>query len=362
MKKRIQSVDFLRGLTIMLMILVNTPGDWSYVYTPLLHAEWNGLTLADFVFPFFLFIVGISISFVYRNKKGNTDVYKKIVTRSLKLIMLGLFLNVFLPYFPFLEITSIRIPGVLQRIGIVFCIVSVLYLNFNKKQLIFTAITILIGYWLWLVCMPLPDGTSPTLERGVHNWANYLDYRILKGHIWKPDYDPEGILSTLPAIVTTITGVFIGQVLVSEIQRKHIFLYVIGACFIVVGYLWSIFFPINKALWSSSFVLVTSGYATLFLGLFHYLMDVKEYRFGNAVKYVGANAISIYFLSSILSKSFYLIKIDSQTSVHQFIFETFFVYQSMDKLLSSFFYAISVVGFYTLFAYFLYKKNIFIKV
>ncbi|WP_306345558.1 acyltransferase family protein [Aquimarina megaterium] len=360
--KRIQSVDFLRGLTIMLMILVNTPGDWSYVYTPLLHAEWNGLTLADFVFPFFLFIVGISISFVYKHKKADRAIYKKILIRSLKLIALGLFINVFLPYFPFIETESIRLPGVLQRIGIIFCVASILYLNCNRKQLIFIAVTILVGYWIWLAYIPLPDGISPTLERGPNNWANYLDYVLLKGYIWKPDYDPEGILSTLPAIVTTITGIFVGEVLVSTAKRKLGLLTVMGGGFMIIGYLWSIFFPINKVLWSSSFVLVTSGYATMFLVLFHYFMDHKKHDFGSLVKYVGANAISIYFSSMILAKSFYLIKIDSQTSVHQFLFETFFVYPSIDKPLSSFFYALVVVGFYTLLAYFLYKKKIFIKV
>ncbi len=360
--KRIQSVDFLRGLTIMLMILVNTPGDWSHVYTPLLHADWNGLTLADFVFPFFLFIVGISISFVYKNKKGNFQVYKKIVIRSLKLILLGLFLNVFLPYFPFIEIESIRIPGVLQRIGIVFCVVSILYLKCTKKQLLFFAVLLLIGYWVWLAYIPLPDGSIPTLERGINNWANYLDYLILKGHTWKPDYDPEGILSTLPAIVTAITGIFVGEILVSTTKRKHIYLTVVGVGLVAVGYIWSMFFPINKALWSSSFVLVTSGYATLFLVLFHYLMDYKEYTFGNIVKYVGANAIIIYFLSSIIAKSFYLIKINSQTSIHQYLFETFFVYPTIDKSFSSLCYALIVVCIYTLLGFVLYKKKIFVKV
>lgn len=346
----------------MLMILVNTPGDWSHVYSPLLHAEWNGLTLADFVFPFFLFIVGISISFVYKHKKGDFLMYKKIVIRSLKLIALGLFLNIFLPYFPFIEMDSIRLPGVLQRIGIVFCMVSVLYLNCNKKQLIFIAASILIGYWIWLVYIPLPDGSIPTLERGASNWANYLDYTLLKGHTWKPDYDPEGILSTLPALVTTITGIFVGEMLVSTVKRKHLLLTVIGVCFIVTGYLWSIFFPINKALWSSSFVLVTSGYATLFLVLFHYFMDNKGRDFGSLVKYVGANAIIIYFLSSMIAKSFYLIKINSDTSIHQFLFEKLFVYSTMDKSLSSLCYALVVVGFYTFLAYVLYKKKILVKV
>ncbi|PKV50304.1 putative acyltransferase [Aquimarina sp. MAR_2010_214] len=361
-KQRVQSVDFLRGLTIMLMILVNTPGDWSHVYTLLLHAEWNGLTLADFVFPFFLFIVGISISFVYKDKKGDWTIYKKILMRSLKLVALGLLINVFLPYFPFIETEAIRFPGVLQRIGIIFCVASILYLNCNRKQLIFIAATILIGYWIWLAYIPLPNGASPILERGVNNWANYLDYLLLEGHIWKPDYDPEGILSTLPAIVTTITGIFVGEILMSDTKRKLVLLTVMGGGFMTIGYLWSIFFPINKVLWSSSFVLVTSGYATLFLVLFHYFMDHKKRDFGSLVKYVGANAIIIYFSSMILAKSFYLIKVNSQTSIHQFLFETFFVYPSIDKPLSSFFYALVVVAFYTLSAYFLYKKKIFIKV
>ncbi|GGX18219.1 acyltransferase family protein [Aquimarina muelleri] len=362
--KRVQSVDFLRGFTVVLMILVNTPGDWNHVYSLLLHADWNGLTLADFVFPFFLFIVGISISFVYKNKKGkaNASVYRKIFIRSFKLILLGLFLNVFLPYFPFIKIESMRIPGVLQRIGIVFCIVSILYLNLHKKQLLYISFFILLGYWIWLAYIPLPNGNLPTLDRGVNNWANYVDFLLLKGNIWQPDYDPEGILSTLPSIVTVLIGVFVGEILVSKIKQKLILLTIISMCLLVTGYVWDVFFPINKALWSSSFVLVTSGYATLFLVIFHYLMDDREYDFGNLFKYVGANAIVIYFLSMVFARSLYLIKINSQTSIHQFLFETFFVYKGIAMPLSSLFYALIVVGFYILLAYFLYKRKIFIKV
>lgn len=360
--KRVQSVDFLRGLTILLMVLVNTPGSWSYVYAPLLHAEWNGLTLADFVFPFFLFIVGISISFVYRDKKKGPTTYKKIFIRSLKLIGLGLFLNTFMPYFPFIDVESVRIPGVLQRIGIVFCITSILFLNLNSKQLLITSLSILIGYWVWLAYIPLPDGTLPTLERSSNNWANYLDYILLNGHTWKPDYDPEGILSTLPAIVTAITGVLIGEILVSKRSQKFSILTIIGVSLILLGCIWSIFFPINKALWSSSFVLATSGCATLLLVMFHYLMDYKEYNFGNIVKYVGSNAILIYFLSSIISKSFGSILIKQDMSVHQWIFENLFVNNLISITFSSLLYALAIVLFYTLLAYFLYRKKIFLKV
>nr|WP_271767072.1 heparan-alpha-glucosaminide N-acetyltransferase domain-containing protein [Aquimarina algiphila] len=362
MVKRIQSVDFLRGFTIILMILVNTPGDWSYVYAPLLHAEWNGLTLADFVFPFFLFIVGISISFVYKEKNRDTTTYKKIIFRSIKLIILGLFLNAFVPYIPFLEIKSLRIPGVLQRIGIVFCIASILYLNCTKRQLLMISGLILVGYWLWLAYIPLPNGASPILQRGSNNWANYIDYELLKGHIWKPDYDPEGILSTFPAIVTTLIGVFIGEILISTKKQKLFFLSTIGMVFIVIGYMWGFLFPINKALWSSSFVLITSGYAILFLVLFYYLMDESKYNFGSVIKSVGANAIIIYFSSSILTKIFYLVHITQDTSIHSWLFECLFVYEFLDRSFSSFIYAIAVVVFYTLMAYVLYKKKIFFKV
>lgn len=362
--KRVQSVDFLRGFTVVLMILVNTPGDWNHVYSLLLHAGWNGLTLADFVFPFFLFVVGISISFVYNSKKGeaNSLVYKKIFIRSFKLIILGIFLNAFLPYFPFIKTESIRIPGVLQRIGIVFCIVSVLYLNFNKKILLYVSLFLLLGYWIWLAYIPLPNGNLPILDRGTDNWANYVDYLLLKGHIWQPDYDPEGILSTLPSIVTTLIGVFVGEILINKQKQKLFLLTTIAICLIVTGYMWSMFFPINKALWSSSFVLVTSGYATLFLVIFHYLMDDKGYSFGNLFKYVGANAIVIYFTSMMFAKSFYLIQIDTEVSVHQFLFETFFVYKDIAMALSSLFYALVVVGFYMVLACFLYKRKIFVKV
>jgi len=360
--KRVQAVDFLRGLTIMLMILVNTPGSWSYVYPPLLHAEWDGLTLADFVFPFFLFIVGISISIAYRHKKKDQDTYKKILIRSLKLIGLGLFLNTFLPYYPFLE-ESIRIPGVLQRIGIVFCVVSILYLNFNSKQLLIISSVLLLGYWIWLAYIPLPDGSLPTLERSQNNWANYIDSKLLKGHTWKPDYDPEGILSTFPAIVSAIIGVLIGETLIkSKKKPKFSFLIITGILLIVSGYILSIFFPINKALWSSSFVLVTSGFATLLLTIFYYFMDHKNYQFGNMVKYVGANAILIYFLSSFISKIFYSINLGKDVTIHQWLFENLFINEIMSKTFSSLLYAIAVVAFYTFFAYVLYKKRIFIKV
>ncbi|UOB16798.1 acyltransferase family protein [Abyssalbus ytuae] len=360
--KRVQSVDFLRGLTILLMILVNTPGDWSHVYPLLLHAQWNGLTLADFVFPFFLFIVGVSISFVYKKKEKSAKTYKKIFVRSVKLVLLGLFLNAFTPFFPFIETESLRFPGVLQRIGIVFCIASVLYLNLNRKALIITSIFTLIGYWLWVAFIPLPNGSLPTLDRSPDNWANYLDYLLLKGHMWKQDYDPEGILSTIPAIISALSGTIIGEMLIQKTENKFKLLISTGLGLLISGIIWGIFYPVNKALWSSTFVLITSGCGTLILAILYYFMDSKNYNFGKIIKSVGSNAIIIYFLSSILSKAFYMIKVDDSRSLHGWLFENLFVYDVITAKLSSFLYALVVVSFYTLLAFILEKKKIFIKV
>ncbi|TNJ45259.1 DUF1624 domain-containing protein [Tamlana fucoidanivorans] len=360
-KKRIQSVDILRGFTIIAMILVNTPGDWDHVYAPLLHAPWHGLTPTDLIFPFFLFIVGISIYFAYKNKKTGGSVYKKIGIRSLKLVGLGLFLNLFTPYFPFVvDIETLRFPGVLQRIGVVFFIASVLYLNFNWKVLLGICVSILLGYWLFLGFMPLPDGTAPTFERATHNWVNYIDLKVLRYHMWQPDYDPEGLLSTLPSIVSCLFGVLIGRLLDRFGQLSILF--IIAVLLLILGYSFNVVFPINKAIWSSSFVLVSTGWGCLFLALIYYLSDVKNIQFPPIFKYVGMNAITLYFLSSFISKCMYLIKIDETYNLHGWLYHNLFMYKFIDLRTSSLLYAFSVCVFYSLLAYFMFKKKIFIKV
>lgn len=363
MKNRVESVDILRGLTIVAMILVNNPGSWGSVYAPLLHAEWHGLTPTDLIFPFFLFIVGISISYAYKNKAISWPTYKKITIRTLKLIGLGLFLAWFLPYWPFLkDFETLRFPGVLQRIGVVFFIAAVLFLNFNWKQLLGIGITILIGYWLFLGFVPLPDGSTPTFDRAPNNWANYVDLNILGKHMWKDDYDPEGLLSTLPAIATCISGILIGKILSSSKLKKVFSLLIVAICLLLLGYIWSIWFPLNKAIWSSSFVLVTSGWASLILAMVYYITDVKKVNTGNIFKYVGMNAITIFFLSGFIAKSFYLTKIGEDYNIHSWLYNTFYTsWISIDKL-ASLAYALTVIAFYLLLGYVMYRKKIFIKV
>jgi len=363
LKNRVESIDVLRGVTIIAMILVNNPGNWSHIYAPLRHADWHGYTPTDLIFPFFLFIVGVSISFAYNNKIGNFITYKKIFIRSLKLIGLGLFLGWFLPYFPFFKpFDQVRFPGVLQRIGIVFFVAAILNLHFNWKILTGIVITLLVGYFLWMGFVPLPNGDLPTFNRAPNNWANYIDVHVLKNHTWKKDYDPEGLLSTLPAIATTLIGVLIGKILLFQYHLKTIKLFIIGVFLLVFGYVWNLWFPINKAIWSSSFVLITAGWASILISILYFLIDKKGITFGTIFKYVGSNAILIFFMSGFIAKSFYLIKISEKTSIHSWLYKNIYTNFIYSDKLASFCYAITVVSFYCIISYVLYKKKIFIKV
>jgi predicted acyltransferase len=362
MRERIVSVDIFRGLTIALMILVNTPGTWEAVYPPLRHASWHGYTPTDLVFPFFLFIVGTSIVFAYQNKQRGPAVYRKIAVRTLKLIGLGLFLGAFTIAFPFiLPFEEIRFPGVLQRIGIVFFAASLLYLNFNWKVLLAIAVTLLLGYWIWMGFIPLQGG-APTYERAANNWANYMDLNILGKHMYKEDYDPEGILSTLPSIVSALLGIFTGLLLVSDRAKKTRALILMGIGMLALGYLWDLAFPINKALWTSSFVVVTAGWANLVLALIYYLSDVRGLSFGSVFRYAGANAITVYFLSSFFTNLFGQIKNEAGVSLHEQLFNSIYVHGGLPLELSSLLYGLTVTGFYLLLGWWMYRKKIFIKV
>ena len=363
MKDRILAVDIFRGMTIVLMILVNNPGTWSNVYGPFLHADWHGYTPTDLVFPFFLFIVGTSIVFSYSGKEVTLLTYKKISVRSLKLIGFGLFLGAFTLSFPFFkDFSEIRFPGVLQRIGVVFFVTAILFVNLNWKKLIATAVVILIGYWIAMAFIPV-QGLASTFDRAPNNLANYVDLNILGSHMWKNDYDPEGILSTIPAIASCILGIFTGLILLSKQQKKTTILIGLGGSYLIIGHLWDIFFPINKALWTSSFVLVTAGWANLLLALIYYITDIKKIQFGSLFRYAGANAITVFFLSSFIAKTFGLIKVNSEgMSLHAWLFNTIFVHDFMSMQLSSLLYAITVMSFYLWVAYYLYKRQIFIKV
>ncbi len=362
--QRIQSVDTLRGITIVAMILVNNPGTWNKVYAPLLHADWHGLTPTDLVFPFFLFIVGISIALAYQNKTPDNKTYKKIIVRSLKLIGLGLLINLFTPNFPFIEdLGTVRIPGVLQRIGIVFLAASIIFLNFSTKAISLITVSILVGYYLLTGFTPLPNGAIPSFENNLNNWSNFVDYHLLGKHMWREFYDPEGFLGTIPSIATSLLGVLTGKILTSTTKYKKEKI-LLGTSFLLLllGYLWNLWYPINKATWSSSYVITSGGWALLILSITYYINDVKEKNISKIFTYVSRNAIVVYFLSMIIAKSFYHIKINDTQNLHGWLYNNLLANFIGDTKLASFLYAFSVVGCYLFLSFYLYRKKIFFKV
>jgi predicted acyltransferase len=298
--KRLVSLDALRGFTIAAMVIVNDPGSWSHVYAPLRHAEWNGCTLTDLIFPFFLFIVGVSIAFAYTWRlEANIQkkqLYRKIITRTIIIYLLGLFLWLW----PDFDFSSIRYTGVLQRISVVFLVCALIFLNTNWKTQIMIAAGILVGYWIIMAYIPVPGIGAPDLSGPEKNWAYYLDSILLPGVMWQKTWDPESILSTFPAIVSGITGMLVGKVILTEKDehKKLVWLF--------TGGIWNWFFPINKNIWTSSYVLYTSGAATMGLAACILLVDMWGYiRWTKIGVVYGANAITVYVLAGMLTLVFY---------------------------------------------------------
>lgn len=357
---RLISLDAMRGFTIAAMILVNYPGTWDHVYGPLLHASWNGITVTDFIFPFFLFIVGVSISFAYSKRvqsgapKG--DLYRKIVIRAIKIFLVGLFLNL-IPHFDF---SDMRIAGVLQRIAIVFMACAFLFLNTGWKTQAYLGGAILFFYWLAMTLIPTPGHDKAMLEPGV-NLAAWMDTYILPGRMWEGTWDPEGFFSTLPAIVTGILGMLAGHLLLSPKtpQEKANYLMAIGVPIVLLGLLWAQVFPINKHLWTSPFALVTGGSGFIVLGATYFLVDILGKQRGTSIGIIfGANAITVYVLADILSLIFYNDQILGGLN-KQFLQAGTALGLSMK--LASMLYAILYVSINFIPAYLLYKRNIFIR-
>ncbi|NMM47484.1 acyltransferase family protein [Marinigracilibium pacificum] len=387
-KERLLSLDVFRGLTIAAMIIVNNPGSWSHMYSPLQHAHWHGLTPTDLIFPFFLFIVGFSISYSLGNIAGEADlsIYKKILWRSAKIFIVGLFLwFIFKP-----DLSEMRWAGVLQRISICFFVASILFINLNIRSLIIISSIILIAYSIILLVIPVPidevikealatgkilrasgfeaveiaklstDKIQPNLEPGT-NIAAWIDRQFLPGIFYEKTWDPEGLLTTLPAIVTTLSGVIIAQKFKTSTQNSRIkFLSITGIILVILALILTPLIPLNKNLWSPSYVLITTGLASLTFLLCYFILDIKKVNSKIKIgQILGANAISAYVLSFLLIFLFY----DDRflgTSLNQDFME------GMKNLgvslkLSSALYSILYIGIIFIPLYYLFRKKIFIK-
>jgi predicted acyltransferase len=301
---RLVSLDVFRGLTIAGMIVVNNPGSWSAVYPPLRHAPWDGWTPTDLVFPFFLLIVGVAIPFSFGRRSasgtGRFGLVLRIVRRSLVIFGLGLLLA----GFPSYELAKIRIPGVLQRIAVCYLIASLIELAAGVRTKVGIVVVLLVGYWLAMAFAPYPGHEAGDLSRS-GNLAAFVDRAALSGHLYKPDYDPEGLLSTIPAVATTLIGVLASHWLRSgrSAFEKDAGLFVAGWFGVVLGLIWNAAFPINKALWTSSFVVLTAGLGLQALAVCYWLIDIHGIRaWSRPFAILGRNAITAYVLSGLLAR------------------------------------------------------------
>lgn len=370
-KSRLHSLDVFRGMTIAGMILVNNPGTWSAIYSPLAHAPWHGITPTDFIFPFFLFIVGAAIPLALgrRVESGEItkDVYLKIFRRTAVIFLLGLFLAAF-PYFNF---STLRIPGVLQRIAVCYLIASLLFLHLDWKKLTIVSLAALFIYWALMTLINVPGCEITTIDDKACNTAAYLDRLILtEAHMWKQSkvFDPEGILSTIPAVVTTISGILTGLWLKKDKTdyEKCGGLFFCGIVLVALGWCWNFFFPFNKSLWTSSYVVYTSGLALCFFGFCYWLVDIKNYqKWAKPFVIFGVNALALFVGSGLMAKLLGLIKITGtegkEISLQSWIFKTIFLPLAA-PVNASLMYAICFILLWLFLMWLLYRKRIYIKI
>jgi predicted acyltransferase len=382
--ERLVSLDVYRGLTIAGMILVTDPGTYSAVYWPLLHASWNGWTPTDMIFPSFLFIAGVSmtLSFASRIKRGATRVQllSHIIQRSVLLFLVGLVLN----GFPFFNLHTLRVPGILQRIALCYLLGGFLYLATLKKIAVEpkanisviagVVIAILVGYWALLKLYPVP-GFGPGRLDSLGNLGAYIDRRIFGiRHLWPygltsgygVTYDPEGILSTLPALANLLIGILAGERIRGKQSalRKCLEFAAIGIVLLLGGWLLSRYMPINKRIWTSTFALFSSGFSLVALAVCYWIFDIRRWRsWSVAALILGTNAILAFAVSTIITSSLDTVHVRSSagplplhTWGHLHLFATW-----LSPIHASLAYAIFIVALNVAIIWPLYRKRIFLR-
>lgn len=369
---RLRSLDIFRGATIAGMILVNDPGDWGNVYAPLLHAEWHGWTPTDLVFPFFLFAVGMAIPFAFGRRLEEAagergPLYRQIVRRTLVLLALGLFLS----WFPFFgrDWSTARLPGVLQRIALVYCFASLAFLHLRARGRVILSVGLLAAYWLVLKVVPVPGyGAGDLSVAG--NVAGWVDAALLGDHVWRyapGPGDPEGILSTVPAVVSALAGIFAGEWMRSraEPRDKLIGLFVWGNLLLAAGLALAGWMPLNKNLWTSTYVVFTSGFALVVLAVAYYFVDLQG-RDGWALPFdvFGKNSIAAYVGSGLMAKIFGMVRWQSAgdtVTLQDWLYGGLLASWLPPKL-ASLAWALLFVAVWLGLMWVLYRRKIFIKI
>lgn len=398
---RMLSLDVFRGATIALMILVNNPGDGNAVYPQLEHAEWNGWTITDLVFPFFLWIVGVAIplSTARRIEQGHTR--KKLQLHALRraaiIFALGFSLNAF-SYFINGSVmhygfagwwhnlaTTVRIPGVLQRIGVCYFIATTIYLLGGHRGVVVAIAGLLTSYWVLMACVPIPGCGAGSLSKEC-NFSQYIDNLLLNGpvigtHVWKTakTWDPEGIISTLPAVATCLFGILTGLLLQSKAraEAKTAWMFTAGSLLLVLGQALSVWLPINKSLWTSSYAIFTAGMALICFAVCYWLIDVQGWRRGiKPFAIYGMNAITVFVLAGVLGRLSIEIKVADATgqavALKTFLYDHLFLRFASPNSAGALSFAASprntslmwalsyVLGLYVV-AYVMYRRKWFVR-
>ena len=351
---RVLSLDIFRGATIASMILVNDPGSWEAVYAPLLHADWHGWTFTDTVFPFFLWIVGVSLtlSFARRVERGGDRgrLPLHVLRRSALIFGLGLLLN----GFPRYDLATIRIPGVLQRIAICYLAASVIFLftKTTRARVLWIA-GLLAGYWVLMM------GVGGGVLTAEDNFSARVDRMLLSGHMWSQTktWDPEGTVSTLPSIATVLFGVLCGTLLRSRLtpEQKTSWMFLAGNLLIFAGLMLSTWMPVNKKIWTASFSVFMAGLSFVVFACWYWLVDVQGWRRGTRPLMIyGMNAIAVYVFAGVLARTL------GMTGAGAWAFANVYAPLAPAKLASLLYAVTFVLVCYSL-AWIMYKRNWFVR-
>ena len=382
MNQRFYSLDVFRGATVALMILVNNPGSWGHIFPPLAHASWHGCTPTDLVFPFFLFAVGNAMAFVLPRLEAKNIFWKKVLKRSLLIFLIGMFLN----WFPFIKydadghlvgrpFETLRIFGVLQRIAVSYLFAAILIHIFKLKGAFVAASFLLLLYWFFCVAL------NPSDPFSLSGWfGTSIDIKLLGAkHIYQGEgrpFDPEGIMSSIGAIVQVMFGYFVGHYILIKGKTAEMLngLFVAGAGLIFTGFMWDMVFPINKKIWTSSYTIYTTGLALVVLSLLIYLIEFKKSSGGwsRFFDVFGKNALFIFALSALLPRALALIRIPNGFTADnkaKYLTPFAWFYENVckpvlpaDLRIGSLLYALCFIAMMWFFAWLLHRKKIYIKV
>lgn len=357
-RSRLVSLDAFRGATIASMMLVNNAGDWSNVYTPLLHAEWNGWTFTDTVFPFFLWMVGVAMTFSFARRVERGDDRGKLLLHVLRRAALIFALGIVLNGFPTYAWERIRIPGVLQRIAICYFIGAAIFLYTRIRGQVIAIGALLTVYWMLMTLFPVP-GYGPGVLTPEGNFSGWIDGQVLAGHMYvkTKTWDPEGIVSTLPAIATLLFGALAGHLMRSRLgaAEKAAWMFTGGALLAGAGTIMDYWMPINKMLWTSSYSVFMAGLAAITFGVWYWLLDVQGWqRWARPFVIYGMNAIAVYVVAGLLAR------ILGRTGGGPWLFHNVFQVLGSPKN-ASLYYALANVLFLYGVAYVMYRRGWFVR-